>query len=85
MLKSGATFTPSDTFNIASYIITDASIRSLRGKIPDPVVLQLDAIKDPARKYKSPEFEHLLMSTLPITNIRVVATINEFTRKAGTE
>lgn len=84
-VKERATFTPSDTFNIASYIITDASIRNLRGKIPDPVLLQLDAIKDPARKYKSPKFEHLLMTTLKIADIRVVATINEFARKEATE
>ena len=57
----------------------------IRRKIPDPALLQLDAIKDPARKYKSPEFEHLLMNTLQITNIRVVATSNEFTRNEGTE
>jgi len=84
-VKERSTFTPSDSFNISSYVISDEALRELKGKIPDSVLAQLTAIKDPARKYKAPDFERVLMDEMGIKDIRVFATINQYTRKEGTE
>jgi hypothetical protein len=61
-VKDRATFTHDDTFYISKYIVTDASLQELRGKIPDAALQGLRAVKDPQRKYTVHEFETLLKS-----------------------
>ena len=84
-VKERSTVTPSDSFNISSYVITDEALRELKGKIPDSVLLQLTELKDPTRKYKAHDFEDLIFEKIVDRDIRMFATINRYTRKEDTE